>query len=369
MQNILYIGPYKDSNGYGYSSRRYIDCLSSNDNLNLSIRPIFTNTSYINNPLNTDKYIEYENNSSKFYDIVIQHCYPDFFAYDKRFGKNIGVCQIETKNLQKSGWIDKINLMDEIWVGSLFAKDSLLEANKITCDIRVVPEPYDINKYSNKDLSQFFDFQTKDKPFIFYTIGQYSDKKNIKNIILAFLLEFNKEDNVRLFIKTGDYNTNPKDLENIIRYDMNQIKLSIRKPDTPDIDIITGILKDIDILRLHSSADCYVNAVKSDDGGGCAIEAKLMDKIVINTKNIGSGCYLNSMNSLLVESIPSYVFSNDISNHAIFTPNELWLEPDIDSLRQSMRKAFFMNNDDKLLLCENFNKNIFDKNIISNKIL
>ena len=44
MQNILYIGPYKENNGLGRSSRRYLKSLSLHKNINLSCRPIyFTN--------------------------------------------------------------------------------------------------------------------------------------------------------------------------------------------------------------------------------------------------------------------------------------------------------------------------------------
>lgn len=368
MNNILYIGPYKDSNGYGYSSRRFIDCLSCNEDINLSIRPIFYNKSHTLYPLNTDQYIDYEQNSSKFYDAVIQHGFPDFFVYNKNFGKNIGLCQIETKNIQRSGWKDKLNLMDEIWVGSIFAKDSIVDAG-CRSRIKVIPEPYDLSKYNNDNLQPFFDIKDDKKPFIFYTIGQYTEKKNIKSIILAFMLEFNKNDNVRLFIKTGDYNIDSRELENIIKYDIHQIKMISRKFDIPDIDVMTGVLKDIDILRLHKSGDCYINCVKADDGGSCAIESKLCNKIVITTKNIGSNSYFNTTNALMVNSSDAYVYSNDISNYGIFTINELWVEPDVDSLRKCMREAYFMNESKKELLNKNFSKQIFDKHSISKVLI
>lgn len=368
MNNILYIGPYKDSNGYGYSSRRFIDCLSANENINLSIRPIFYNKSHVLYPLTTEEYIDYEQNSSKVYDIVIQHGYPDFFVYDSKFGRNIGISQIETKNIQRSGWREKVNLMDEMWVGSIYAKDSLLDVGCKT-PIRVIPEPYNLSKYSHDNLQPFFDIKDDKKPFIFYTIGQYTEKKNIKSIILAFILEFNKNDNVRLFIKTGDYNIDSAELENIIKYDIHQIKMISRKFDIPDIDVMTGVLKDIDILRLHNSSDCYINSVKADDGGSCAIEAKLMNNTIITTKNIGSNCYFNTSNALMVNGTESYVYSNDISNYGIFTNSELWIEPEIDSLRKCMREAYFMNQTKKENLDNNFNKEIFNKNTIGKEIV
>lgn len=368
MNNILYIGPYRDSNGYGYSSRRYIDCLSSNTKINLSIRPLFYSRSYDKNQLNVEKYSEYENNSCKNYDVLIQHCYPDFYEYDVGFGKNIGIVQIETFGINRSGWIDRLNMMDEIWVGSIFAKTSLMDAG-VKKNIKIIPEPYDISQYE-ANLDPFFSIKTEKKPFIFYTIGQYNNKKNIKNIILAFMLEFEKQENVRLFIKTGDHNIHHKELENIITYDIHQLKIASRKYNNcPDIDIITGIIKDIDVIRLHKDADCYINAVRSDDNGACAIEAKLSDSIIINTKNIGSNTYFNSSNSFLVDSTKTRVLSTDQLNYAVFTPNEYWLEPDINSLRKTMREAFFISKEHKEYMNINFNKEIFNKNKICELLL
>lgn len=370
MKNILYLGPYKDSNGMGYASRRYIDCLSINTNINLSIRPIFYTKSHIVNPLELNRYDQYEQNSSYSYDVVIQHGNPDMLEYNGRFGKNIGIVEIDTNNIERSGWIDKLNLMDEICVGSTNALDSLYNSSLFKTVAKILPEPYDLDKYS-ETYDPFFQYEASNKPFIFYTIGQYGEQKNIKGIVLAYLLEFNPNDNVKLFIKTGDYHMNNEDLESHIGFDIQQIKNAIRKTSDRccDIDMIYGILKDQDIIRLHHGASCYVNAVRADNFGSCAIEAMLSNKLIINTRGVGSSTYLNSNNALMVDSIPTSVYNPTSINTNSHTIYEQWCEPDIVSLRAKMRQAYFMSQEDKQKLLNNYHKDVFNRNKITENIV
>lgn len=368
MKNILFIGPYKDSNGLGYASRRYINCLAAKSDINLSIKPIFFTNSHIQHPLDLKTFESYENAYYTYYDFVIQYGYPEYYVYDKRFGKNIGIVEIETRSINRSGWSSKLNMMDEILVNSTNALHSAYDAG-VTKPIRLLPEPYNIGAYE-QSYNPFFVDKKETNPFIFYTIGQYTDKKNIKGIILAYLLEFNRQDNVRLFIKTDDYDKKPEELRESIKYDINEIKVALRKSQYCDIDYVVGRLSDQDIIRLHKDGDCYVNACKADGMGPCAIEAMLANKLIITTKNIGSSTYFNSSNALMVDSINSSVYmSNSILNKNIFTIYEEWNEPNIISLQSQMRSAYNMSKNNKDQLINNYQKQIFDMNNIKDHIL
>jgi glycosyltransferase involved in cell wall biosynthesis len=360
MKNILYIGHYKDNNGFGESSRRFINWLSNNIKLNLSIRPLFIINSVISKHLDSDQYIEYENNTNRKYDTLIQHTIPEYIEYHKDFGKNIAIVDIETLNIKHSGWSDKLNLMDEVWVGSKLSAESLLLSGVKTL-IRIIPEPYNLEQYNKPLEDNFFSYDNDNKPFIFYTIGQYSEKKNIKSIILAYLLEFNKHENVRLFIKTCDHRKKNEDLEHIIKYDTSIIKNILRKPEDryPDVDTVCGYLSAKDIVRLHKSADCYINTTKADGFGASAIEAGLCGNLVINTKNIGSSTYYNSTNALMVDSTETPVICSNSIIKNMYTMNESWFEPSINSIRNAMRKAHNLSNEQKQNLNNNFDKNIF----------
>lgn len=367
MKNILYIGPYKDSNGLGCASRRYINALINNNDINLCIRPLFFTNSSVKNHLDLKQYDQYQQNIQSSYDYVIQHGFPEMFVYDRKFGKNIGIVEIETRNIQRSGWINRLNLMDEVYINSINGINTLYDCD-IKTSLKLVPEPYDINLYNKEHDPFFVDINKDNKPFIFYTIGQYTEKKNIKGIILAYLLEFNSKDNVKLFIKTNSYNTELSNLDNQINIDINNIKRAIRKKDCVDINIVSGNISETDIIRLHQSADCYVNAVRADGCGPCAIESVLSKKIVINTKNIGSSTYFNSSNALMVDSIPVNVYSPEFINENILTIFEEWNEPNITTLRQQMRSAYTMNDSDKQKLITNYSYDIFTQNHFNNTL-
>lgn len=359
MKNILYIGPYHDTNSLGYSSRRYIEALSKNKNFNLCIKPIFFTKSSIINPIDISKYNNFSNNNLPYYDYIIQHGFPEMFVYDKRFGKNIGIVEIETRKIQRSGWINRLDIMDEVYVNSINGINALYDSGSKT-SLNLVPEPYNIDIYKKSYDTFYKDLYQDNSPFIFYTIGSYTEQKNIKGIILAYLLEFNNRDNVKLLIKTNSHTLELSKLDELINFDIDQIKKSIRKNNNADINVISGYISDIDIIRLHQSSDCYVNAVRADGFGPSAIEAMLCNSIVINTKNIGSSTYFNSSNALMVDSIPANVYSPESLNQNIFTIYEEWNEPNIIDLQRQMREAYNMNKDQKLNLINNYNTNIFN---------
>lgn len=358
MQNVLYVGPYKENNGLGRSSRRHIRCLQSMPDLNLSIRPIFFTSN-----TDVDEYdqipISYEQQASEKYDTIIQHGYPDMFIYDKKFGKHIGVVEIETMNLTQTGWIDRINLLDEVVVGSTFAAESL-ESSGVNIPIRIMLEPYNISEYSTED-KDFFE-PSASKPFIFYTIGQYTDKKNLKAIVLAFLLEFDGDDNVKLFIKTGRYGEDKVALEQRINFEINHIHQAARNTNPPDINILVGHVSTKDMIRLHKSCDCYVDAVRAEANGACAIEATLADNLVIVTQNIGSNTFIGRTNGFVVDSFKTNVLTDYYYNKRLFSLHEDWYEPHIISLQSNMRECYELNQKQRLEKLASNNKQRFSLN-------
>jgi hypothetical protein len=187
---------------------------------------------------------------------------------------------------------------------------------------------------------------------------------------MAYLLEFNKQDNVKLFIKTYDHRKTNEDLEHIVKYDMSNIKNIIRKPNDhyPDVDVLCGYLSDNDIIRLHQSCDCYINFARADSFGDNSIEAALCNSVVINTKNIGSNTYFNSTNALMINSTEVPVLCSNTMIKNIFTMYEKWLEPSINELRTNMRKAYNLSLTQKQELQQAFDKEIFSYKFIEKLI-
>lgn len=348
--NILYIGHYRENNGLGYSSRRVISAIKNIPNSNLSIRPIFlqNNNLYSNEEIKQLEYTKHNN-----YDIVIQHTLPDFLEFNRYFGKNIALTEIETRNLYHTGWIEKINMMDVVLVGSYFSKLSLTESG-VKIPIRVVPEPYNRSRNLKQNQSNSFKF---------YTIGNFTDKKNIENILIAFFLEFNKNDDVELILKIK--NVTEKYINKLI----NKIYKILRiNPNSVNVPIIVNEeLSNEHMYDLHHSCDCYLDLARGSSNGSCSIEAMLHGNIVISTDNIGSVSYVNKTNGFIVDSQltrvrsqPQYGLDN------IYTIHESWYEPDIDSMRSAMRQASGLSLSDINEKLNSFNHNILNHNMQRN---
>ena len=76
--NILFIGPYRQNDGWGNAAKSYIRALSKIDSVNLCIRPIYMGSSTCE--IDED-IIEFEYNSFDEYDIVIQNVLPSLCDY------------------------------------------------------------------------------------------------------------------------------------------------------------------------------------------------------------------------------------------------------------------------------------------------
>lgn len=362
MLNVLYLGPYKQYDGIGHACKRYIDAISADLNIHLCIRPLFFSANLDLHKDEVSNYIEFENNYCDKYDILIQHGIPEFFEYNSHFGKNIGIVEIETTNLKHSTWVDKINLMDEIWVGSLASKDTLKAAG-VTTVIKIVPQPYNLQKYNKTNYDDFFYFQKpEDRPYIFYTIGQYEEKNNIEAIIKAYLMEFSNIDNTKLFIKTGSHDMQDTDLEQLLQYDMSKIYGALRVDRTTinEPHIVLGDLSQTDLDRIHASSDCYVSASRGDCFGPNMIEGALFGNITIVTESTGVNTYINRYNGFVTKSHQTSVFTDKFISKQTRTIHEDWYDVDIDSLRKNMRLAYQTDSKEKSVMLNKFDRSVFD---------
>jgi hypothetical protein len=75
MKNVLFIGPYRQADGWGDASRSYIKAIASTNN-NLTIHPNY----FTNNIIDISEEIsQYEQKFFDNYDIVIQKLFQDVF--------------------------------------------------------------------------------------------------------------------------------------------------------------------------------------------------------------------------------------------------------------------------------------------------
>ena len=352
--NILYLGHYREDSALGYSSRRYIKALKNVTNINLSTRPIYIQTK----TLGVDQDIlECENNSSDHYQAIIQDTLPEYYEYNARFGHNICVPKIISRNLHHTGWIEKINMMDEVWVNSYFAEKSLRESG-IVKNIKVLPEPFDINLETKDKLET-------DKEFNFYSISSSDEKDNLISLLVAYMLEFNKTDGTRLIIKTT--NDDESDIKQIMHSAFRITRKNSQTINEPII--IVGRLEENKIHELLNNCDCYVDVSKGSYTTASCIEALIHKKICIVTEGTANASYVTPNNGFVVASDTENILSScKYSTHAASNIYETWQSADISSIRSQMRNALSLSQSEKEEKIKNINIDIFDNTKFSRHV-
>lgn len=355
--NILYIGHYRERSSLGSVSRKYIDGLIASSNINISIKPIFLQNERLVKELPT-KYVELENESYQYYDAVIQDTFPDFYQYDQRFGKNICIPKVETRLLHHTGWIEKINMMDETWASSFFVEKSLRESG-VDTKIKVVPTPFDL-EYVSKHINK-----KQDTEYNFYTISSTLLRDNLLSLLIAYFTEFRVFDNARLIIKVDD---NESKIKNIITQAYNLSRIDPNMINEPII--INGYIDEEKMIDLHNNSNCYIDISKASCAGVCCIEAALYKNLVICTNHIGPASYISNNNGFNIDSTEVDVISEAIFGLPnAYTIYEKWYEPKISSIKEKMRLAYETNSTELENKLSKFNNSIFNKNAFYRNLL
>ena len=234
-----------------------------------------------------------------------------------------------------TGFVDQVQRLDEIWVGSRFTKDALL--GHTTKPVQVMPcvvEAPVPGGASRKDLDLpegtciFF--------FHFDAMSTFA-RKNPWAVIQAFRRAFTARERsgpVRLVLKTINLSrTPPPAIQRLVR----------------ELQAVNGILLDVDLsgkdmASLISSIDVYVSLHRSEGFGLGIAEAMASGRPAIATAYSGNLDYMNQHNSCLVgyrlrqlDGSESY---ESPGVQAVYEPGQLWADADIDQAAHWMRLLY-----------------------------
>ena len=131
MDNILYIGPYREFSVMGNAARQYIKALVASGD-NISIRPSYNIFKPFPKEEIRNEILELESNFSKSYHKVIQHCYPHQVVLDKRFQQNICITHLESMGSNQT-IAQYLNIMDKI---TNYIKEVIAETKNVTWPTR-----------------------------------------------------------------------------------------------------------------------------------------------------------------------------------------------------------------------------------------
>jgi glycosyltransferase involved in cell wall biosynthesis len=252
--------------------------------------------------------------------------------------KNIIQYQTETSNFRKIRWQDHINMMDEAWVFSKYSREAS-KSSGVKIPLNIVPMPVDTSKFG-KDYGVVSNLKESvpNNAFIFYTISEFTSRKNIEALLKAFHSEFHITEPVYLLIKTS---TNDQQrISGII----DGVKRGLKIYDDPNKYkkelIVFNHLPEEEIYKIHQSGHAFVTASHAE--GWClpAFDALGFGKPVIAPRHTSFVEYLNDKNSYLVDAYEDICYDAPDTLPELYSASENWYNVSVLSLRKQMRAVY-----------------------------
>lgn len=263
------VGPVFRLDGYGSMMREFCLGLIEN-NVDFTVTRVDFSDDIITKSRNEERLGNEFNIINKYvnkptdYDTVIQFLTADNFPIHYEKGKrNIGYTMWETDKIP-GHWVDICNTMDKIIVPSSFNYKVFKESG-VTKNIEVIPIPFDPNKFinasKNKDLINFLG----EGKLNFYSIFQWGERKNPKDLLKAYYSSFSQDDDVNLVLKTYKNDFSKYDRK-LIEQEVYNIKHNVKRVDGdyPKVTLITNSVSVEGIISIHKTCDVFVSSTRGE---------------------------------------------------------------------------------------------------------
>ncbi len=327
---ILVIGNFREQSGWSEQCRNTILVM---DAAGLEVVP--RNITILGNQCELpDRIKELEKNSPKNPHVIYQNVLPSMAEYHAG-AKNVLFYVSESSSFKAAGWQNRINLFDEV-VNCCFWNKEVSKKSGVTRPIHIIPQAIDLAKsaqeYPTHEIRKLF----RDE-FIFYTIADWTTRKNLEQTIRAFHTEFKPTESVQLIIKT---NGQLQDVQNKV----NSIKMGLKL--YRDIDsykreiLMVGQAGEQEIYSLHQGGNCFVSTSHAEAFCIPAAVAMSMGKHILVPNYGGFQEYCTEKNSWLIKGVEDNIHSATDQMADLYTGREQWYYPDTNHLRQLMRQIF-----------------------------
>lgn len=332
--NVRYTGPALDYSGYGEANRHDIAALTS-AGIGVSVE-LTRHTLEVSDFGKLGELVQSCTYKPLDYKIKILHTTPNIYGQFIEPGKyHIGRVFWETDRLP-GDFARGAQACDEIWTGSKFNADAIRKAG-VTKPIYIIPEAID----TDIDVSMIKPFvaeNNNEDVYNFYSIFEWTERKNPEALLEAYWREFEGRDDVSLTLKTYLDNFMPNKKREI-DINIQKIKDRLGLKHYAPVYLYRELMDRHQIYRFHKTYDCFVSAHRGEGWGIPQMEAMLMGKPIISTDCGGIHEYLNGDEGYLVRKSMVPLSGNN-RNSQWYTRDQNWAEIDIVDLRESMRHAF-----------------------------
>jgi len=256
--------------------------------------------------------------------------------FNKNSGKyKIGHCEFEGDTVPPL-WIESVNQMDEIWVPTNWDREKFRKAGA-TCPIYVFAQGIEAD-YFHPDLPPMR-FEVKEN-FKFICNAAWDPRKNLLNLIRAFKMEFTKDEDVCLIIKTMDIGLGGeiKDELDKLNYDKNSGQVYVKEE----------VFKKEELGTFYTAGDCFVLPTHGE-GWGLPVFEALACGIPVITTNWGA-----LQETLLDENGKPYAGchllryqKSQTDTPYMYLQGNYWAEPSVPHLMETMRYVYEHKEEEK----------------------
>lgn len=336
---IAYVSHYRDGTGYGNAAANYIECL---DSIGIEVVAIPFRLSKNNyEPSNIIKKCEMRKLSGV--ELIVLHTLPSFF--DKHsYIPTLGVFSTEMSGIPQN-WVDNANYL----AGNVVSSDQSLECcvnSGVTKPISVIPYCFNLDKFMNYGKLDTIEEIKKEGTKIFYTIGEFINRKNFSAILRAYYAEFTNKDNVHLVIKTNLSGKSPQEIIELFKGKNYEIirGMNIDKDNLAPVTILPYYMPEEDIHSLHNSCDIYVSASYGESFDLCAFTAMAFGKTPIVPDYYKCIRYMSEKEGFMVKSYQLPCFGLVDGDPTLYNSHFNFNSVDINDLRKQMRLACSSEN-------------------------
>lgn len=330
--NIKYIGPARDYSGYGEAVRHDIAALMAAGIEVTSIVPSYTLE--IADFGELSEKVRYTENREIPYETIIIHTTPNIYGQYFEPGKyHIGRVFWETDKIPEEFAQGIEKYTDEVWTGSEYNKQAIQRAG-VTKPIHIIPQAIDIGV--NPELVK--PYKTgKEGTYKFYSIFEWTNRKNPLALLEAYWTEFQNNESVSLTIKTYLDNFTPEKRAEIDSH-INALKARLNFKAFAPVGLYRKLLDRSQMYRFHQSFDCFVSAHRGEGWGIPQMEALIMQKPVISTGAGGIHEYIKECAFMIPYTMQPLTGNN--RNQQWYALDQNWAEIDQTALRQALRAAY-----------------------------
>jgi len=357
MKKLLINAPLLSNSGYGQMSRFALDVLKDHqDKFDIYVNVLnWGQTGWMHEEdeqynfirqlrVKTEQYGQATGGKPQF-DVSLQITIPN--EWKRMAPVNIGyTAGIETTNISPA-WLEPSQQMDRIITISNFSRDVFLNTvfqdqqgnqHKVTTPIDVVHFPVRESVGGSIDLEL-------GSPFNFLTVNQWGPRKNMEQLISAFIDEFRDED-VGLVIKTNHANDSIMDRAKV--EEGLKTLVASKGEKKCRIQLVHGRLneQEMDGLYRHPKIKAFVTATHGEGFGMPIFEAVQASLPVIATDWSGHLDFLSVEDKKMFAKVdfelkqiePQHVWQG------VMEANTGWAFPTVGSLRDRMREVYKDHN-------------------------